>query len=237
MSGSRRKSRYRSGAERQSCRALEALDRDRMRRRQPRRQFRHDGRRPCRADLRLRRFRCHRSAARFLRPQDGARWRHPPRQYRRLSAGAAASALEAVGMPVPAVPWASPDEDALGTPFIVMERMPGRVFLVWEPHSSFSRDPAQLREVWLQAARMLARLHTVDWQSTLPDWEKPRLLREELDLWTPLLRHAPDPKWLAAGTELNSLLAASMPDEHRSASSMAIFSRATFCTWTVRPRS
>ena len=46
-------------------------------------------------------------------------------------------------MPVPAVPWASPDDDVLGTPFIVMERLPGRVFLVWEPHSSFPRDPAQ----------------------------------------------------------------------------------------------
>ena len=64
-------------------------------------------------------------------------------------------------------PWASPEEDALGTPFIVMERLPGRVFVVWEPHSSFSRDLVQLREVWLQAARMLARLHMVDWQTAL----------------------------------------------------------------------
>jgi aminoglycoside phosphotransferase (APT) family kinase protein len=120
--------------------------------------------------------------------------------------------LKAAGMPVPAVPWASPDDDRLGTPFIVTERLPGRVFLVWEPHSSFRRDIAQLRQVWLQAARLLARLHKVDWQTSLPHWEKPRLLREELDFWTPLLRHAPDPNWLAAGTELNNLLSVSMPD-------------------------
>jgi aminoglycoside phosphotransferase (APT) family kinase protein len=120
--------------------------------------------------------------------------------------------LKAVGMPVPAVPWASPDDDRLGTPFIVMERMPGRVFLVWEPHSSFPRNPAQQREVWLQAARILARLHKIDWQSALPDWEKPRQVKEELDFWTPLLRHAPDSNWLAAGTDLNSLLAANIPD-------------------------
>ena len=120
--------------------------------------------------------------------------------------------LKAAGMPVPTVPWASPDDDVLGTPFIVMERLPGRVFLVWEPHSSFPRDPAQQREVWLQAARMLARLHTIDWQSALPDWEKPRQVKEELDFWTPLLRHAPDSQWLAAGTELNGLLAANVPD-------------------------
>lgn len=120
--------------------------------------------------------------------------------------------LKSVGMPVPAVPWASPDETVLGRPFIVMERLPGRVFLVWEPHSSFPRDRAQLREVWFQAARMLARLHTVDWQGALPDWEKPRRLREELDYWKPLLNHAPDPEWFAAGSELNSLLAASLLD-------------------------
>jgi aminoglycoside phosphotransferase (APT) family kinase protein len=121
-------------------------------------------------------------------------------------------ALSAAGMPVPAVPWASPDEAALGTPYIVMERLPGRVFLVWEPHSSFPRDADQLRQIWLQAARMLARLHRVDWQSVLPDWEKPRPLRAELDFWTPLLRHAPDPQWLAVGTKLRSLLAADIPD-------------------------
>jgi aminoglycoside phosphotransferase (APT) family kinase protein len=120
--------------------------------------------------------------------------------------------LKAVGIPVPAVPWASPEEDVLGTPFIVMERLAGRVFLVWEPHGSFLRGTAQLRQVWLQAARMLARLHKVDWETSLPHWEKPRPLREELDFWTPLLRHAPDPNWLAAGTELNSLLSMSIPD-------------------------
>jgi len=46
-------------------------------------------------------------------------------------------ALKQAGLPVPEIPWASPDEDQLGTPFLVMERMPGRVFLVWEPHASF----------------------------------------------------------------------------------------------------
>ena len=69
-------------------------------------------------------------------------------------------ALKKFGLPVPEIPWASPDEDQLGTPFLVMERMPGRVFLVWEPHESFSREPAQLRDIWMQAAALLARVHT-----------------------------------------------------------------------------
>ena len=40
--------------------------------------------------------------------------------------------LAKAGMPVPAVPWASPREDLLGAPFIIMERLPGRIFFVWD---------------------------------------------------------------------------------------------------------
>jgi aminoglycoside phosphotransferase (APT) family kinase protein len=122
-------------------------------------------------------------------------------------------ALGKCGLPVPEIPWASPDEDQLGTPFLVMERMPGRVFLVWEPHVSFSRDPAHLREIWLQAAQLLARVHMIDWQQALPDWEPPRPLAEEIERWTKILRHAEDPDWFAAGTRLGTLLASRMPDE------------------------
>ena len=120
--------------------------------------------------------------------------------------------LKSAGMPVPAVAFASPTDNELGTPFIVMERLPGRVFLVWEPHPSFLRDQSKLRDVWLQASRMLARLHNVDWQAVLSDWEKPRPLRDELDFWTPLLRHALDSRWQTAGMELGGLLAARIPD-------------------------
>lgn len=122
--------------------------------------------------------------------------------------------LKAVGMPVPGVPWASPNEDLLDTPFIVMERMPGRVFVIWAPHGSFSREPVQLRSLWLQAARLLARVHRVDWQIALPNWQDPRPLIRELEIWKGLLRHAQNPEWFAAGTDLYNLLAVHLPDEH-----------------------
>lgn len=128
--------------------------------------------------------------------------------------------LHAAGLPVPEVPFASPDEDLLGTPFIVMEKLPGRVFVAWEPHASFSREPAAVRPLWLQAAQLLARLHKVDWRKTLADWEAPRSLREELDRWAPVLRHAKDPTWgdegpilHEAGETLHALLTAGFPDE------------------------
>lgn len=120
--------------------------------------------------------------------------------------------LKKAGMPVPAVPWASPHEDALGAPFIIMERLPGRVFFVWEPHRSFARDEGPVRAKWLQAAGMLARLHQVDWRTVLADWEPPRALRDEVDTWTSLLRHAETPALADKGAELHGLLATHMPD-------------------------
>ncbi|MBX9645785.1 MAG: phosphotransferase family protein [Xanthobacteraceae bacterium] len=122
-------------------------------------------------------------------------------------------ALRKAGLPVPEIPWASPEEDQLGTPFIVMEKMPGRVFLVWEPHDSFSRDPVQLRDIWVQAARLLAQVHRIDWRQAVPQWEEPRPLSDELDRWTKVLRHAEDPDWFAAGSRLGTLLTARMPAE------------------------
>ena len=102
-------------------------------------------------------------------------------------------ALKSAEMPVPGVPWASPSEDALGTPFIIMERLPGRIFFVWGPHASFPRETAQVHALWLEAAHTLARLHRLDWRTVLPDWERPRAPRDELDTWVPLLRHAAAP--------------------------------------------
>ena len=123
-------------------------------------------------------------------------------------------ALKSAGLPVPGVPWAAPDEAALGSPFIVMEKLPGRVFVGWEPHASFGRDPQRIRPLWLEAATLLAQFHRLDWQRLLPDWEAPRPLAEELARWAPVLRHAQDPDWLAAGTALGARLTATMPDEH-----------------------
>ncbi len=121
-------------------------------------------------------------------------------------------ALKQQGLPVPDVPWASADDEPLGAPFIVMERLPGRVFVVWEPHASFSRDPADLRRIWLQAAALLARVHRIDWRTVLSGWEAPRPLVDELDQWSRIFKHAEDPAWYAAGMQLGDALRAALPD-------------------------
>lgn len=122
-------------------------------------------------------------------------------------------ALKLTGLPVPSVPWASPDEGVLGSPFIIMERLPGRVFVPWEPHPSFPRSHELLRRIWLDASRLLARLHRIEWRTVLPNWEPPGSLRGEIERWPRVLRHAQDPDWLAAGTELGARLAESLPAE------------------------
>ena len=122
-------------------------------------------------------------------------------------------ALHRAGLPAPATPWASPDEARLGSPFIIMERLPGRVFLVWEPHVSFPRTDGFAREVWLQAARLLAQLHRIDWRTVLPDWEAPTPLQDEFARWPPVLRHAQEADWRTAGEELGAKLADSVPTD------------------------
>jgi aminoglycoside phosphotransferase (APT) family kinase protein len=120
-------------------------------------------------------------------------------------------ALHKAGLPVPAVPFACAEEEPLGAPFIVMERLPGRVFLIWEPDGSFKRDTPTLTSVWTQAAQALASIHRVKWQTTLAEWEQPQPLGEALRRWDKVLRHAQAPEWLELGLQLQEKLMASEP--------------------------
>ncbi len=121
-------------------------------------------------------------------------------------------ALNAAGQPVPGIPVASPDESDLGTPFIVMDRLPGRTFIIWEPHASFDLAEDRVAALWTQAASALARLHAFDWRGALRDWEQPRPLAGELAYWAPILAKAPDDYWLQQGRALADALAARIPD-------------------------
>ncbi|MGE0153249.1 MAG: phosphotransferase family protein [Reyranellaceae bacterium] len=120
-------------------------------------------------------------------------------------------ALHAAGLPVPAVPFACAEEAPLGAPFIVMERLPGRVFLIWEPDASFARDPETLKSVWTQAAQALAMIHALDWRRALAGWEAPQPLSAELRRWDKILRHAQSEEWLELGLRLQARLLETEP--------------------------
>lgn len=67
-------------------------------------------------------------------------------------------ALGSTDVPVPKVLWLEENPDTLGTPFYVMERVEGRVF---SDCTLPGISPEQRREMFLDLARTLARLHAV----------------------------------------------------------------------------
>ena len=103
-----------------------------------------------------------------------------------------------LGLPVPEVPWAREDNDWFDVPFIVMTRLPGRTFFVWDPHPEMPRDQTSCEKFWEQSAHWLARVHAVDWHQQLPDWEAPASLEREITRWERIYAQAPEPMWAEA---------------------------------------
>ncbi|PHQ71157.1 MAG: hypothetical protein COB93_03745 [Sneathiella sp.] len=112
--------------------------------------------------------------------------------------------LRSSGLLVPDVPFSSPDETELGTPYIIMERLPGRTFVIWAPHSSFR--PEETRPIWQQGAKALAQIHGYDWQPHLSGWGRVRELSEELSFWAPILAKTDNETWRAKGQKLAAQL-------------------------------
>ncbi len=123
-------------------------------------------------------------------------------------------ALKADGLPVPGVPWAREDESNswFGLPFIVMERLPGHTFFVWDPAPGVPRERAVCERYWEQAVATLARLHAFDWRRHLPDWEEPASLAHEITRWERVYAQAPEPDWVTAAAATEQALLDSLPD-------------------------
>jgi aminoglycoside phosphotransferase (APT) family kinase protein len=122
-------------------------------------------------------------------------------------------ALQAAGLPVPGVPWAGADEADFGTPFVMLDFLPGAPFFVWQPDAAFDRTPAAVAPLWTQCIDALARLHRFDWQRRLPDWQSPCSLREEVERWAPILAKSPEPPWIEAGLRAQARLLESLPSQ------------------------
>ncbi|MGR8918561.1 MAG: phosphotransferase family protein, partial [Gammaproteobacteria bacterium] len=121
-------------------------------------------------------------------------------------------ALKAAGLPVPDVPWSFEDNPFFEVPFIVMERLPGRTFFVWDPHPALPQDAAGCRPYWAQCAEWLARLHAFDWRAHLPAWEAPASLEREITRWQRIYAQAPEPGWAEAAAATERALLDSLPD-------------------------
>lgn len=122
-------------------------------------------------------------------------------------------ALRAGGLPVPAVPFASEDEALFGVPYLVMERLPGRTFFVWDPHPQYARDPAAVMPLWRQAVETLPRFHRFDWQTHLAGWQAPEPLAEQVSRWRRIYQQAPEPRWIEQAAQVEELLLRSLPSD------------------------
>ncbi|MFT3802381.1 MAG: phosphotransferase family protein [Burkholderiaceae bacterium] len=115
------------------------------------------------------------------------------------------------GLQVPDVPFASEDEQWFGTAFIIMDRLAGAPFFVWQPDPAFDRSPAAVAALWTQTIDAMIGFHRLDWRSTLGNWEAPRRLDSELAYWDPILAKAPEPAWITAGRSLCERLRCTLP--------------------------
>jgi aminoglycoside phosphotransferase (APT) family kinase protein len=120
-------------------------------------------------------------------------------------------ALREADLPVPAVPWADENEHWFGVPFIVMERLPGRTYFVWDPHPSFERTAAAAEPLWRQAVEVLPSFHQFDWRRRLADWQAPEPLSEQVTRWRKIYLHSPEPHWVAQAETVEALLLKTMP--------------------------
>ncbi len=138
--------------------------------------------------------------------------RLPPKGVRRsgntdvLRQAPLLQALRRNGIPVPAVRWFGDDPRWFEVPYLMVERMPGRTFHVWEPDPSFDRSPTEVARIYEQAVRTLARVHQLDWKSELAGWESPRSIEEEIRHWDSILARAAEPGWVSLGEEVRALL-------------------------------
>lgn len=131
------------------------------------------------------------------------------REYRVMKA------LASTVLPVPPVLLYHAEPDVIGTPFYVMERVPGRVF---NDNAAPGVTPAERRAIYFAMADTLATLHAVDWRAAgLADFGKPggyfrRQLRRWEQQWE-LSRIEPIP----AIDELLAWLGSHLPDDDETA--------------------
>lgn len=122
-------------------------------------------------------------------------------------------ALKQQGVPVPTVRWSGADLRWFEVPYIMVERLPGRTFNVWEPDTSFDTSPSAVAALYQQALDALIQVHKLDWQTDLAGWEEPRSLDTEIRFWDTILAKAAQPQWITQGEEVRDLLLASQPPQ------------------------
>ncbi len=121
--------------------------------------------------------------------------------------------LKKNGVPVPTVRWADDDLRWFEVPYLMVERLPGRTFHVWEPDPSFECSAQAIAPLYEQGVQALVQVHQLDWKTGLAGWEEPRSLEQEIRFWDPILAKAAEPEWTIWGEEVRELLLTDQPTD------------------------
>ncbi|MFC7474375.1 phosphotransferase family protein [Dankookia sp. GCM10030260] len=91
-------------------------------------------------------------------------------------------ALQGSDVPVPRARILVEDAAVIGTPFFVMDHVPGRIFFDRVP---LAAPPADRATIYADMARVLAALHKVDWRAAgLEGFGRPEgYMPRQIDLW------------------------------------------------------
>lgn len=122
-------------------------------------------------------------------------------------------AAESAGVPVPAVRSYADDNPWFEVPYYVVSWVEGESTHLFDPDKAHLRDGSGLEKVFADGLQVLARIHTVEWQQVLADWQ-PRTLVDEIGAWVPTLRKSSNAAWVDLGLEVHDALLASCPQTH-----------------------
>lgn len=127
----------------------------------------------------------------------------------------AMQALKDSAVPVPQMRLLCEDDGVIGTPFFVMDHVPGRIFA---DRVMVSGTPAERRAVYDDLARVLAALHRVDWRAAgLADFGRAeRYMERQVARWTKQWEQAKVEE-MPAMDRVAAWLAANLPDEEEAA--------------------
>ncbi len=124
------------------------------------------------------------------------------------------NALHGQGIKVPAVVDSSGDTRFFGVPYLVMERLPGKPLMMGPDAGQPWLPGAYRQRAHNLAAELLASLHRFDVDRYLPDWETPKSVNDELEMWTGILHKGKDDTWIAQGTEVLQSLQKRAPSSY-----------------------
>lgn len=124
------------------------------------------------------------------------------------------NSLHQQGLPVPEVPFAFAQSAWFDRPFIVMNRLPGKVFFVWEPDASFATTGPNATGIWRQCVEQLSHFHCFDWRKHIADWEEPEPLVDNLQRWQKIYRHGLEPAWIRQAEAVEKTLHDYLPGNY-----------------------